>query len=209
MHGRLESVNVGSARTTEWNGRTVRSAIWKAPVAGTVAVRGVNVAGDDQGDRAVHGGIDKAVYAYAAEDYRWWAGQLGRELDPGTFGDNLTVSGLDLGAAVIGERWQVGSAVLEVSQPRTPCFKLGMRMGDRAFPRRFAKATRPGAYLRIVREGEVRAGDPLTVAHRPTHGVTVGLVAHAYHHDRTRADALLAAPQLAGGWRDWARSVSG
>ena len=201
------SVNVGGIRTVALNGRPVRTAIWKAPVAGPVAVRGVNLAGDRQADRSVHGGPDKAVYAYAAEDLAWWAGVLGRPMLPGTFGENLTMARIDPAEALVGERWAVGSTVLEVTQPRIPCFKLGLRMGDPRFPARFAAAARPGAYLRIVTEGEVAAGDAVRVVDRPDHGVTVGLVERAYHLDRSLAPRLLDAPGLPEPWLDWAHRV--
>jgi MOSC domain-containing protein YiiM len=200
----LESVNVGTPRAVRWRGRTVTTAIWKAPVAGRVAVRGVNLDGDHQADREVHGGVDKALYAYAAEDYAWWAGQLGHELGPGSFGDNLTTRGLEVGRAVTGERWRVGTALLEVAGPRTPCFKLGIRMGSQRFPRRFAAAGRPGAYLRILEAGEVAAGDPVEVVRRPAHGLTVAEVARIYHFDHARAARLLEAPELADTWKRWA-----
>jgi MOSC domain-containing protein YiiM len=158
----LVSVNVGQPRTVAWRDRVVTTAIWKEPVEGRVPVRGVNLAGDDQADRRVHGGADKAVYAYAVEDYEWWSATAG-ELGPGTFGENLTTAGLDLISCRIGDRWRVGTAELEVAQPRQPCFKLGIRMGDDAFPGRFAEAGRPGAYLRIVTPGDVGAGDAIEV----------------------------------------------
>lgn len=176
---RVLSVNVGAVRPVEHRGRRAATGIWKAPAAGRVAARGVNLEGDDQGNRRAHGGPDKAVYAYAAEDYAWWEGELGRELAPGTFGENLTLEGVDLGAAVAGERWLVGTAVLEVSQPRTPCWKLGLRMGDDEFPARFAAARRTGTYLRIAREGDVGAGDQVIRFHRPDHGVTIAALAEA------------------------------
>src|SRR5215211_2557921 len=150
---RVLSVNIGGVRQVEWRGREVTTAIWKHPVAGRVALRGVNLAGDDQADRSVHGGPDKAVYAYAREDYDFWRDEEGMETPPGLFGENLTVEGLDLSAAIVGERWSVGSTVLEVAQPRLPCFKLGIRMGDQRFLKRFLAASRMGAYLRVVREG--------------------------------------------------------
>lgn len=178
--GSVSAINVGPVRTVAWRGGTVRTGIWKAPVDGPVDVRGINLAGDDQGDRAVHGGPDKAVYAYAREDEAWWAAQIGRAIDPGTFGENLTTLGVDVTNAVIGERWVIGRVVLEVSQPRIPCFKLGIRMGDPRFPARFAAAARPGAYLRIVRPGTISAGDAIRVIDRPGHGITVGLVERAY-----------------------------
>jgi MOSC domain-containing protein YiiM len=201
---KVVSVNVGAPETVEHRGRVVLTAIWKRPVSGRVAVRGVNLAGDDQADRSVHGGADKAVYAYAREDYEWWAGELGAEaLEAGTFGENLTVSGLDLNAAKVGERWRVGSALLEVSEPRFPCFKLGIRMGDPKFLKRFAAARRPGLYLRIAEEGELGAGDDIEVVDRPRHGVTIGLFAEAYLGDRGRLVDLLAADALSATWRAW------
>jgi MOSC domain-containing protein YiiM len=202
--GVVVSVNVGTPREVPWRGQTVRTAIWKRPVPGRVKVRGVNVDGDDQGNREVHGGFDKALYSYAAEDYEWWEVELGRELAPGTFGDNLTVRGIDVSGAEVGERWRVGGTLLEVSQPRTPCFKLGIRMGSQRFPRRFAAARRPGAYLRILAEGEVAAGDPVEVVHRPGHGLTVAEVSRIYHDDHAAAARLLQVPELAGDWRQWA-----
>ena len=126
-------------------------------MAGRVRVEGVNVAGDDQGDRRVHGGPDKAVYAYASEDVRHWATELDRELPPGTFGENLRTGGRDVTNALVGERWRIGTTLLEVVQPRLPCFKLGLRMGDPSFVRTFGRASRPGAYLRIIDEGELAA----------------------------------------------------
>ena len=162
------SVNVGRPRTVEWRGRQVTTAIWKEPINGPVTVEGVNLVGDDQADRRVHGGPDKAVYAYALEDYAWWATNTGA-LTAGTFGENLTTAGIDLNDCHIGDRWQVGSATLEVSQPREPCFKLAIRMHDDHFPGKFAAARRPGVYLRIITPGVVTAGDSIEVdlAERP------------------------------------------
>ncbi|MGH2751928.1 MAG: MOSC domain-containing protein [Actinomycetota bacterium] len=206
--GRVVSVNVGTPREFLLNGKRHTSAIWKEPVEGRVAVRGVNLAGDDQADRKVHGGTDKAIYAYALEDYEWWSEELGRDLGPGSFGDNLTVAGLALDTALVGERWSVGDTVLEVAHPRLPCYKLGVRMGDRSFPRQFAAAARWGAYLRIIEEGDIGAGDAATVRSRPGHRVTVGLIASIYHDDHTRATEMLAAPQLPESWRSWAVEAS-
>jgi MOSC domain-containing protein YiiM len=161
MH--VVSVNVGLPRVVEWHGRQVQTAIWKEPVDGRVAIRGVNVVGDGQADLRVHGGQDKAVYSYAVEDYAWWSDQVGRDLGPGTFGENLTTEGIDLSAAPIGSRWRVGTTRLEIAQPRFPCFKLGIRMGDAGFVKEFEHAARFGAYLRILEEGEVGAGDEIVV----------------------------------------------
>lgn len=200
----ISAVNVGGPAEHEWLGHAVTTAIFKYPVSGRVAIAGVNITGDDQADRDVHGGPDKAVYAYAAEDTQWWEARLGRPLGPGAFGENLTTRGLDLTGAVVGERWRVGSAILEVSQPRLPCFKLGLRMADRHFPRRFAAAVRPGAYLRILGEGHVGAADTVEVVSRPAHGVTVGMVSRAYFDDRSLVTRLLSAPELPKSWLDWA-----
>jgi MOSC domain-containing protein YiiM len=206
--GELATVNVGAPRTIEVGGRMITTSIWKDPIAGRVPVRGVNLQGDDQADRSVHGGPDKAVYAYALEDTAWFEQQTGKQLGPGAFGENLSVRGLDLTAARVGEIWSVGTALLEVRQPRLPCFKLGLRMDDPTFPRRFAEAGRPGAYLAIVQEGDVGAGDRIDVLERPDHDVTVGLFAHALVRDRTRLPELLAAPRLPDDWRDWIEQES-
>jgi len=204
---RIGAVCTGAAAAHTWLGRTVRTAIFKTPVPGRVPVRGVNLDGDDQADRRVHGGPDKAVYAYGASDTAWWSRELGRDLPAGTFGENLHVEGLDVSQAVVGERWQVGSALLEVCQPRIPCFKLGLALGDPRFPPRFGDAGRPGAYLRILQEGEVGAGDAVVVQDRPGHDVTVALVSEAYHRDRSLAPRLLEAPQLTASWVEWAADV--
>jgi MOSC domain-containing protein YiiM len=208
-HATVESVNVGRPRPIERKGEPTTSAIWKQPVSGRVAVRGVNVDGDDQADRSVHGGPDQAVYAYAAEDTEWWAAELCRPLRPGAFGENLTTRGIDVTGALIGERWAIGTVVLQITAPRIPCWKLAKRMEDPRFVKRFAAAGRPGAYFRIVEEGELGAGDPIEVLERPDHDVTVGLVSHAYLFDHDEAERLLAAPALAATWRDWAGQHTG
>ena len=195
---RLLSVNVGRPKQIAVRrGRPLMSAIGKAPVEGRVRVEGVNVAGDDQADRRVHGGPDKAVYAYAREDEAWWAEQLGREIPPGMFGENLTTEGLDVTGAVIGERWRIGTVVLEVAQPRIPCAKLGTRFGDLTMVKRFGEANRPGAYLRIVAEGELGAGDEIEVLSRPEHGITVAFVSAAILLDETLRERAASTPGLA------------
>ena len=195
---RIVSVNVGTPRPISVRrGRPMMSAIGKLPVEGPVRVEGVNLAGDDQADRRVHGGPDKAVYAYAREDSDWWAEQLGREIVDGMFGENLTTEGVDVSGAVVGERWRIGSVELEVCQPRLPCSKLGMRFGDLKMVKRFGQAGRPGAYLRIVTEGELQAGDELTVVSRPDHDVTVALVSDAILVDGSLAAKAASAPELA------------
>jgi MOSC domain-containing protein YiiM len=201
--GTVESVNVGAPRAVQVDGRTVWTAIWKSPVEGPVPLRGVNLRGDDQADRTVHGGPDKAVYAYGAEDTEWWEAQLGTSLGPGAFGENLTVRGIPVSEAVIGERWAVGTTLLEVAQPRLPCFKLGLRMGDPKFLKRFADAARPGAYLRVIREGDIGAGDAIEVVGRPTHRVTSALVSRAILREPQLLAAAQQAPELPADLRAW------
>lgn len=179
------------------------SSIGKAPVTGRVRVEGVNVAGDDQADRRVHGGPDKAVYAYAYEDTLWWSRELGRELRFGMFGENLTLEGVVASHAVVGERWRIGTVELEVCQPRLPCAKLGHRFGDQRMVKRFAEAGRPGAYLRIIREGELGAGDEVVITHRPSHGVTVARVSRAILLDEDELAAAAQAPELPESLSRW------
>lgn len=204
--GSVLSLNVGGPRTVVWDGRPVVTSIWKEPVTGRRAVTMTNVDGDRQSDLSVHGGPDKAVYVYAAEDLDRWRVELGRAVAPATFGENLTVTTpWPLADSLIGDRWAIGSALFEVSQPRVPCYKLGIRMADMGFVRRFAQARRLGLYLRVLRTGEIGAGDTISLVDRPAHRVTVDLVGRAYFVDRSLAGELLSAPQLPESWRDWAR----
>jgi MOSC domain-containing protein YiiM len=204
MSGRFVSVNVGRPQQVSVRrGRPVMSAIGKAPVAGRVRVAGVNVDGDDQADRRVQGGPDKAVYAYAREDAQWWAAPLNREVPPGMFGENLTVEGVDVSGAVIGERWRVGTVELQVCQPRLPCFKLGLRFGDPQMVKLFAQAGRPGAYLRILAEGEVGAGDLVDITDRPAHAVTIAQVSRAIMLDESELATAAAAPELPESLSRW------
>jgi MOSC domain-containing protein YiiM len=201
---RLISVNVGLPKEVDTGRRIVETAIWKAPVEGRVRVRHDNLEGDRQADLTVHGGPDKAVYAYAIEETRFWEGELGRELGAGAFGENLTTEGVDVSGAVLGERWRIGTTLLEVVQPRLPCFKLGLKMGDPTFLKRFALASRPGAYLKIIEEGDLGAGDPIGVdlGGRPEHGVSVRLVADAMLVDHSLIPRAQAAPQLISSLRE-------
>jgi len=206
VDGRVLSVNVGGVREFEYNGRPAASAIWKSPVDGRVRVRGVNLEGDDQADRAVHGGPDKAVYAYAIEDYRWWEEQLGRSLEFGEFGENLTTEGIDVNDARVGEQWKVGTTLFEVSEPRVPCWRFSVRMNDKYFPRRFTEALRPGTYLRILVEGDVASSDEVRVMERPDHDLTVRDVFRIFSRDRDEAERLLSVPQVSASWRTWAEN---
>jgi MOSC domain-containing protein YiiM len=171
---RLTAVNVvhairpGAGRDT---------AIDKRPVAGQVPVGALGLDGDWQCDTRNHGGPDRALYAYASEDAAWWAGELGRDIPPGLFGDNLTTAGLDVIGALIGERWRIGGpegVLVEVRMPRTPCENLSFRMGDPQFHKRFVASRRVGAYLKVLELGTISAGDPIEIAFRPDHRLTVG-----------------------------------
>jgi len=201
LAGVVHSVNVSPVRTIHYHGREITTGIFKEPVSSRIAVRGVNLDGDDQADRTVHGGADQAVYAYALEDYQWWEQQLGRSLPPGQFGENLTTSGIRINDALVGERWRVGTALLQVTAPRTPCYKLAMKMDDPRFIKRFALALRPGPYFSIVEEGEIQQGDAIQVVHRPSHNITIAEMTNIYlfQHDRL---AELLVPELPPAWRE-------
>jgi MOSC domain-containing protein YiiM len=199
----IASLNVGQVRVIDWHGEPVTTAIWKSPVSGRVLVHGVNFAGDDQADRSVHGGPDKAVYAYASEDYTYWSGAESFEVGPAVFGENLTTQGIDLSASRPGDRWRVGSAILEVVQPRLPCYKLGIRVGDSHFLKRFLIAARPGAYLRVIQEGDVAAGDGIQVISRPAHSVTMRTMVLSLRN-RAPCRALRDVEYLPSFWREMA-----
>lgn len=202
MQSSLVSVNVGVPRMVMHEGEPVTTSIFKESVSGRVRVAGVNVEGDDQADRSVHGGPVRAIYVYASEDYAWWEAELERSMPPGTFGENFTTRGIDVNAALIGERWRVGSAVLQVTIPRIPCYKLAIRMDDRRFIKRFGKALRPGPYLTIVEPGEVGAGDSIEVIGRPAHDLTIAEMTRIYLFERARLAELLV-PELPEPWREW------
>jgi MOSC domain-containing protein YiiM len=196
------SVNV--ARLREFrvlDGRTIRTGLFKEPVDGPVMARRGGLEGDAIGDPSVHGGEAKAVYAYSRRDVEWWEGELGRQLEEGFFGQNLTLDGLDASEGVVGERWRIGGALFEVAAPRLPCFKLAARVGERGFEKRFGDARRPGAYLRVVEEGELRAGDAVEPVERPAHGVTVTMVSRALLGDKELREQLADAARLDEGLR--------
>jgi MOSC domain-containing protein YiiM len=201
---RVVSVNVGRPKPLVTGRRVVESAIVKAPVEGPVAVHGVNLEGDDQADRSVHGGPDQAVYAYASEDIAFWSDVTGLDLGPGAFGENLTTAGIAVSGARIGERWRIGTVELRITGPRIPCFKLEARIGVRGFQKQFLHAGRPGAYFAIMEEGELRAGDAVEVVHRPEHDVTPRLIVETMWLDRARlAEVEPAVPDMLPKLREW------
>lgn len=201
--GSVLSVNTGRIAPFETPKKKTRSAIVKTPVAGVVAVRNNLVGDDDQADKKYHGGPDQAVYAYARESYEWWEGELGKPLTNGTFGENLTTEGIDVDEALIGERWRIGSTLLEITAPRIPCSTLASRMGDTKFVKTFANGRRPGAYFRIIEPGELSAGDDVLIVSRPDHEVTVKLVSEARLHDKSLMKTLApAAGELSKDFRE-------
>jgi MOSC domain-containing protein YiiM len=207
--GLVESVNVSGVKAVAQRNTTVTTGIFKVPVAGRVPLRGVNLRGDDQADRSVHGGPERAVYAYAGEDYDWWEQQLSRVLRPGLFGENLTVRGIDISAMLIGEEFRIGTTVLRATSPRVPCYKLAMAMDDPAFIKQFAQALRPGAYFAVVEEGDIAAGDPVELVRRPSHDLTIAEMARIFLFERDRLRDLLRAPELPDSWREWVIEHSG
>jgi MOSC domain-containing protein YiiM len=207
MPARVLAVSVGRPREFDYRGHPARSAIWKSPVAGRVVARGVNLDGDDQADRQAHGGPDKALYAYAVEDARWWEPREGRSFGYADFGENLTTEGIEVNDALVGEHWKIGTGVFEISEPRVPCWRLGVRMNDPKFVGRFTEALRPGAYMRIVSAGDVGAGDAIEVVSKPDHDLSVRDVFRIYTRDRDECARVLEVPQMSEAWKRWARDI--
>ena len=203
---KLLSVNVGRPREVVHQGRLVPTGIFKQPVAGRVLLRRTNLEGDAQADLAVHGGPDKAVYAYPYEHYAHWREELGRDdFVMGQFGENLTLEGMLEHAVSIGDVYRVGDATVEVSQPRVPCFKLGVRLGDASFVKRFHHSRRTGFYLRVIEEGEIAAGDAIDLVDRPAGSLTVSEVFSLRHFEQGDSEKLKQAaglPALCLSWRE-------
>lgn len=196
MAGTVEAVCTGTVEEFTVLGseppRTATTAIRKSPVDGVVRISADGVEGDEIANREHHGGSLRTVYAYASEDRAFWERQLGRDLPPGSFGENLALTGIDVTGAKPGERWRVGDVLLEVTTIRTPCYKLAWALDRPKIEREFQRAARPGAYLTVVEEGDVVAGDEVRVVRtRADHEVTMGTLAHAFHNDRRLRDEVL------------------
>jgi MOSC domain-containing protein YiiM len=213
MTGRLVSINVGFPRDVAWRGETVHTAIWKLPVQGRVAVRRLNVEGDGQGDLAGHGGEHRAVMVYQMDAYRYWEAYLGRnDFSAGQFGENFTVLGLPDNEVCIGDRYRIGSALLEVTQPRVTCYRVGIRMAEQAMPALLVSHHRPGFYCRVLEEGEVGAGDEITkMAAGPEHITVADIDALLYLPDpsREQLERSLRVPALSQGWRTSLKAIAG
>ena len=196
MSGRVEAVCVSGADLLPLpDRRPNRSGIDKRPVAGRVAVHPLGLDGDVQVNKKHHGGEGQAVYAYAQEDAEFWIAELGRELPPGRFGENLRTSGLDLRAAVLGEQWRVGTALLEVTAWRTPCANFARFWGVPDLVKRFAAHGATGAYLRVLETGDIGAGDDVEVVARPGHGITVETAFRIVMTEKSRLPELAPALQ--------------
>ena len=204
---KLLSVNVGLPREIEWKGKVVRTSIFKVPVQGQVQVGQLNLEGDQQSDLSVHGGIDKAVYAYPSEHYPFWRQELpDMDLAWAVFGENFTTEGLLEETVHIGDRFRVGSAEFAITQPRMPCFKLGLRFDRSDIVKRFLQSGRTGFYFAVLSEGKVTAGDRIESLNRDEHGVTVADIVKLYRRDATNQDLLRRVselPSLPKSWRDY------
>ena len=201
---KLVAISVGGPRKVEWRGKTVRTSIFKDPVAAPVRVSKLNLAGDEQSDLSVHGGVDKAVYAYPSEHYAYWREQLPEmELPWGSFGENLTTEGLSEKDVQIGDRLSIGSAEFMVSQPRLPCFKLGVRFERPDMVKRFQQSGRTGFYLAVLHEGAISAGDSIQVVSAGQPSVSVAEIARLYTADEAEQELLRQASELAALSEDW------
>ena len=203
---KLLSVNVSQPKEVSYNGERIKTGIFKEPVSGRTMMRRLNLDGDGQGDPSVHGGVHKAVYVYPMEHYDYWKHELGRkDLTYGQFGENLTVEGLLEETVHIGDVFRVGEALVEVSQPRVPCFKLGIKMRNPRIVKPFLASERVGFYVRVLEEGEVGAGDAIERTKVGEGQMTVKEIVHLRHFDTANTEAAEKAanlPALTPSWRD-------
>src|SRR5262252_1894737 len=201
----LLSVNVGLPRDIAWKGRTVHTAIWKNPVSGRRRVTRLNLDGDGQGDLAGHGGEQRAVFVYQIESYRYWQEQLRRsDFAYGQFSENFTVEGVPDDAVCIGDRYQIGSALFEVTQPRVTCYRVGIRMNEPRMPALLTSCGRPGFYFRVLQEGEVGAGDEIVKVGETEERMTVAEInalLYSPNHARDQLERALRIEALSPGWR--------
>jgi MOSC domain-containing protein YiiM len=202
---RLLSVNVGLPRDVSWKGRTVHTGIWKTPVDGRCRVRRLNLEGDGQGDLAGHGGEQRAVFVYQIESYRFWQDRLKRaDFVHGQFGENFTIEGLPDDTVCIGDRYQIGSALFEVTQPRVTCYRVGIRMNEPRMPALLTSSGRPGFYFRVLEAGEVGAGDEIVKVGETKERMTVAEInalLYSPNHPRDRLERALRIAPLSPGWR--------
>jgi MOSC domain-containing protein YiiM len=204
---KIVSVNVGTPREVRWKGRSVLTGIFKEPVEGAVKVRALNLDGDGQADLTVHGGRDKAVYAYGSEHYDYWRNDLPEmNLPFGMFGENLTTEGLFEDAVNIGDRLRIGSVLFEVTQPRMPCYKLGLRFGSDDIIKKFLQSERSGIYFAVLEEGEIKVGDAIELVSRDENQITVRDITRLYTTERGNLELLRRAIKveaLPESWREY------
>jgi ferredoxin-NADP reductase/MOSC domain-containing protein YiiM len=210
--GRLLSVNVGLPKDVTWHGKTVHTGVWKYPVDGPSQVRRLNIDGDGQGDLAGHGGENRAVFVYQIESYRYWQGELGRDdFEYGQFGENFTVSGLADEQVCVGDRYQIGEALFEVTQPRVTCYRVGIRMDEPRMPSLLVSHHRPGFYFRVLREGTVRPGDEIVRVAAGPEAMTVAEIDGLLYlpgHPHDRVLTALRIPALSEGWKASFRAIT-
>ena len=206
--GKVLSINIAQeSKAQSWTDSGNRTGIHKIGVEGLIQFVNDGLVGDNVVDRVNHGGYHKAVYAYAREDAEWWEKKIGREIEAGQFGENVTTAGIDVTGAVIGERWQIGDLLLEVSEPRIPCRIFSGFWERPTLIKEFTAANRPGAYLRIIDEAMIERGATIDVVHRPTHGITIGDIFAAKSGERAKISEIAQVKELSTEYQEWAKRV--
>jgi MOSC domain-containing protein YiiM len=209
MSARVLSINITSiVHEGEWTGSEGRTGIDKRSVSGPIEFKNNGVAGDRIIDTNVHGGYDQAVYAYASEDAQWWEKEINEVIPAGRFGENLTTEGIDVNAALVGEKWKIGSVILEVSQPRIPCRVFAGFWKRATLIKDFTQAGRPGAYLRIIQEGAAQAGDAIEVIYKPEHSVRISDLFAAKSGERSKINEIKVVPQLSDEFKEWSEKIA-
>jgi MOSC domain-containing protein YiiM len=209
MSARVLSINITSVvHQGEWTGSEGRTGIDKRSISGPIDFKNNGVAGDRIIDTNVHGGYDQAVYAYAKEDALWWEKEIGEEIPAGRFGENLTTEGIDVNAALVGEKWKIGSVILEVSQPRIPCRVFAGFWKRATLIKDFTQAGRPGAYLRIIQEGIAQAGDSIEVIYKPDHSISIKDLFSAKSGERSKINEIKVVPQLSTEFKEWSEKIA-
>jgi len=209
MSARVLSINITSVvHQGEWTGSEGRTGIDKRSVSGPIDFKNNGVAGDRIIDTNVHGGYDQAVYAYALEDAQWWEKEIGEKISAGRFGENLTTEGIDVNAALVGEKWKIGTVILEVSQPRIPCRVFAGFWKRATLIKDFTQAGRPGAYLRIIQEGTAQAGDLIEVIYKPDHSISISDLFSAKSGERSKINEIKVVPQLSTEFKEWSEKIA-
>jgi MOSC domain-containing protein YiiM len=209
MSARVLSINITSiVHEGEWTGSEGRTGIDKRSVSGPIEFKNDGVAGDRIIDTNAHGGYDQAVYAYAREDAQWWESEINEVIPAGRFGENLTTEGIDVNAALVGEKWKIGSVILEVSQPRIPCRVFAGFWKRATLIKDFTQAGRPGTYLRIIQEGTAQAGDAIEVIYKPGHSIRISDLFAAKSGERSKINEIKVVPQLSVEFKEWSEKIA-